>query len=84
MYVVEKVTDWTSQREHKETEIESERTKGKIGREMKGRDGKLCNNPRSLLNHHHSAVRRSARQDRPRVDGQTQVPSAPNKILQKL
>lgn len=68
-----------------ETEIESERTKGKMGKEMKGRGGKLCNNPRSFLYHNHSAVRQSARRGRVRVrvDGQTRVPSASNKILQK-
>lgn len=49
-------------KERKETETESDRTKGKMGKEMKGRDGKLCNNPRSLLNHNHSAV--SARRGR--------------------
>lgn len=64
MYVVEKVIDCNSQRERKETEIESGRTKGKMGKEMKGRDGKLCNNPRSLLYHNHSAVRQSVRQGR--------------------
>lgn len=64
MYVEDKVIERKSQRGHKETEIESERTKGKMGKEMKGRDGKLCNNPRSLLYHNHSAVRRSERRGR--------------------